>query len=399
MSWYSLQPASLEDGDTLGFLRLVANGTTPLQWDLVNQGNNELADSTGQVVECSYVGGQLSVLPLPEPILLSSSLAFCQGDSVTLSIQDASGAFPQGWVYEWYRDGLLLSGVVGVQHIALQGGRYRVRVTNADGCSRLTSEVEVLVNLPSNTTLNEVICAPSSFIVGGQGFQSAGVYQVNLTNYFGCDSLITLNLTVNEPSASTMSQAICAPNGYSFNGQWLTTTGVYLDTLINGLGCDSVVTLDLTVNQPSQIAIFDTLCAPNCYVVDGQTFCASGSYTVTLTNVLGCDSVITLNLTVNNCNRITGVLRYKNNAQTPMSRSYVKLTDFNGNVVAGDSTDLGGNFDLSGYPSGSYTLSGASSIQWGGVNATDGVLIQRSYSTILPLTGLNLLAADVNASG
>jgi len=70
-----------------------------------------------------------------------------------------------------------------------------------------------------------------------------------LTNAAGCDSIITLNLTVNQPSASTISQTICAPNSYTFDGQTLTTSGTYMDTLTNASGCDSIVTLNLTVRS------------------------------------------------------------------------------------------------------------------------------------------------------
>ncbi|NCW47802.1 MAG: hypothetical protein EBV95_06740, partial [Actinobacteria bacterium] len=112
------------------------------------------------------------------------------------------------------------------------------------------------------------------------------------------DSIVTLNLTVNQPSATTINQSICAPNSYTFDGQTLTTSGTYMDTLTNAAGCDSIITLNLTVNQPSASTISQTICAPNSYSFNGQSYNASGTYTATLSNAVGCDSVITLNLTV-----------------------------------------------------------------------------------------------------
>ena len=157
----------------------------------------------------------------------------------------------------------------------------------------------VVSHAPSSFALNASVCAPATFSFFGQNLAAAGVYTHVLTNYLGCDSVITLNLTVNEPTASSISQRICAPNTYSLNGQSYNTSGTYTVTLTNAVGCDSVITLSLTVNQPSVTTINQSICAPNSYVFNGQTYSTSGTYTAALTNDAGCDSVVTLNLTVN----------------------------------------------------------------------------------------------------
>jgi hypothetical protein len=95
--------------------------------------------------------------------------------------------------------------------------------------------------------LNEVICSGGGYFFAGAFLSISGTYTDTLTNAVDCDSVVTLNLTVNQPSASTISQTICAPNTYSFNGQSLATSGTYTATLTNAAGCDSVITLNLTV--------------------------------------------------------------------------------------------------------------------------------------------------------
>ena len=69
-----------------------------------------------------------------------------------------------------------------------------------------------------------------------------------MQNYLGCDSIITLHLTVNPISTNILNQSICAGDAYVFNGHSLTVGGTYKDTLQNYLGCDSITTLTLTVN-------------------------------------------------------------------------------------------------------------------------------------------------------
>ena len=70
----------------------------------------------------------------------------------------------------------------------------------------------------------------------------------------GCDSLVTLNLTI-ETSASSLNATIAQGQSYLFDNQNLTTAGSYSMTLQNAAGCDSVVTLNLTVVEPLNYAL------------------------------------------------------------------------------------------------------------------------------------------------
>ncbi len=57
------------------------------------------------------------------------------------------------------------------------------------------------------------------------------------------------NITVNTSSSSSSTITICA-NSYQFEGQNLTASGIYTETIPNANGCDSLITLDLTLNAP-----------------------------------------------------------------------------------------------------------------------------------------------------
>ena len=103
------------------------------------------------------------------------------------------------------------------------------------------------------------ICVPtaSSFSVStcnfynfnGQNITASGVYHDTLMNAYNCDSIITLNLTIHTPTSSTQTVTTC--NSYNFNGQNITASGVYHDTLMNAYGCDSIITLNLTITNPN----------------------------------------------------------------------------------------------------------------------------------------------------
>lgn len=68
-----------------------------------------------------------------------------------------------------------------------------------------------------------------------------------LNNIAGCDSLINLSLSVLPNSFSTLQQSICDGEVYSFNGQNITNAGSYNKILVSANGCDSTVTLNLTI--------------------------------------------------------------------------------------------------------------------------------------------------------
>jgi hypothetical protein len=76
---------------------------------------------------------------------------------------------------------------------------------------------------------------------------ATGTYDETIANAVGCDSLVTLNLTINEPTASTLTETACG--AYDFLGTLLTATGTYDETIANAVGCDSLVTLNLTIQE------------------------------------------------------------------------------------------------------------------------------------------------------
>ena len=96
---------------------------------------------------------------------------------------------------------------------------------------------------------------------------------------------------------------------------------------------------------------------------------------------------------------VSGTLTYNNTASTPMTNSLVRAKDSTGAIVGSDSTDATGAYSILALPSGTYTLEGATSKPWGGVNASDALAMNRHFSGSVPLVGLRLGAADVNGNG
>ncbi|MCB9329634.1 MAG: T9SS type A sorting domain-containing protein [Lewinellaceae bacterium] len=176
-------------------------------------------------------------------------------------------------------------------------GTYQARFTSVDGCDSLvTLELQVLDTLI--TALQASICAGESYSFAGDALTAAGEYAVIYQSNGGCDSLIMLTLSVLPVSTAALEASICQGETYLFNGTELTDAGEYTAVLTNAAGCDSTVTLNLAVLPVSETALEASICQGEIYLFNGDELTEPGAYLATLTNVAGCDSILALTLTV-----------------------------------------------------------------------------------------------------
>lgn len=176
-------------------------------------------------------------------------------------------------------------------------GTYYDTVTNTAGCYAITT-LTLIVNQPTGSSLSASICPGQGYPFNGNVLIAPGVYYDTLQNASGCDSIITLTLTYRQPTSSALAAAICPGQSYPFNGINRTTAGVYRDTLVNSVGCDSIITLTLTLKQNTSSVTSAAICEGRSYFFNGASLTMQGVYRDTLVNTAGCDSIIILNLTV-----------------------------------------------------------------------------------------------------
>jgi hypothetical protein len=107
------------------------------------------------------------------------------------------------------------------------------------------------VNISCQGFLDTVItsiCPGDSVVVGGNVYTSQGTY----TNVFqslnsGCDSTIVTELNLVQPTQFTFTETAC--ESYTLNGQTYTSSGIFVQYLTNAVGCDSTLTLNLTIDN------------------------------------------------------------------------------------------------------------------------------------------------------
>ena len=179
-----------------------------------------------------------------------------------------------------------------------EAGVYTQNLQTINGCDS-TVTLTLTVNPVATTALQAAICEGTAYTENGFNVSEAGVYTQNLQTINGCDSIVTLTLTVNPVATTALQAAICEGTAYTDNGFNVNEAGVYTQNLQTINGCDSVVTLTLTVNPVATTALQAAICQGETYTENGFNVSQAGTYTQNLQTVNGCDSIVTLTLTVN----------------------------------------------------------------------------------------------------
>lgn len=176
-------------------------------------------------------------------------------------------------------------------------GNYAEIFQNTTGCDSIVT-IQLTVHQEYDTSFSAGICAGETYLFDGMSLDSSGLYNALFTTIYGCDSVITLNLIVYPTSTNSINQLICAGETYLFNGTNYSIAGTYIETFQTIHGCDSVVTLNLSVNPTSFFEQTVEICSGESVLFNGVNYTTSGDYTVVLENSNGCDSTDVLHLTV-----------------------------------------------------------------------------------------------------
>ena len=222
-------------------------------------------------------------------------------------------------------------------NVYTQSGVYTYNTVNLNGCDS-TAVLDLTVNYSTSSVSEETAC--DAYTWNNIIFTSNGTFTYNTYNAAGCDSTSTVNLTIHHSTAGDTLASVCGSfDWYEYTGIDTTASLTHVFAGANTVGCDSTVTLHLTVNQCSVTEVvacnsyqwhgytytndgvyadgFDTLILTINRATTGDTFAAvcggldwyeysidttgSVSHTFLGANAVGCDSVVTLHLTVNHC--------------------------------------------------------------------------------------------------
>ncbi|HLP20068.1 MAG TPA: gliding motility-associated C-terminal domain-containing protein, partial [Chitinophagales bacterium] len=238
-------------GEANGSVDLTVSGGTPPYTFSWNGGTYLTGDINGLVAGtyiviaadsngCEIADTALISDPPAITTQVDASDATCFGvanGSVNLTVTNAVAPVVYNWNSGLYSSEDLLN---------VAAGTYTVLLTDNNNCTAVDTAT---VNQPAFITGNRLltICATDSVFAGGSYQNTTGVYQDTLTAPNGCDSLLYTSLTVINQVTGQAQASVCFGQSLLYNGNYYGASGIYIDTLMSEAGCDSVVTLTLTV--------------------------------------------------------------------------------------------------------------------------------------------------------
>jgi hypothetical protein len=180
------------------------------------------------------------------------------------------------------------------------GNTVAIGATGNDGTGSGAGHVRLYYMCATTGTDTITACNSYTWIDGNTYTTSNNTANFNMVggNAAGCDSLVILNLTINNSSTSSITETVC--DSYtSPSGKIFTISNTYLDTIPNLAQCDSVITINLTVNPSFNSSLpLITICDVDSALIFGTYESVGGMYYDSLQTITGCDSITSQQLIV-----------------------------------------------------------------------------------------------------
>ncbi|MDX9931245.1 MAG: hypothetical protein RB294_01570 [Bacteroidales bacterium] len=181
----------------------------------------------------------------------------------------------------------------------------QMTLINSAGCDSVIT-LNLSINISVTNVDNQTVCDSLIWVDGVHYYASTSTPSFMLTTAHGCDSLVTLNLTVKNSTYFTDNHSSCDSFTWIDGNTYFEDTDTARFFLTNAAGCDSVITLDLEILSDH---VTDIVSACDSFTwIDGITYTASNNTSVyQITNLAGCDSVVSLDLTLNHSSAVGDV--------------------------------------------------------------------------------------------
>ncbi len=172
--------------------------------------------------------------------------------------------------------------------------------TSVDGCDSIVEVTIDFFELDTNF-INEEVCWGGEFEIFGvtlDADQPSVQLNIPLIGQNGCDSIIFVNLTFEEPLTRSIEESLCENDSIEINGVFYSINNPSgTDTVFVEGTCDTILFIDISFDESVSILVDDFLCPGSSIMVGGQTFDEdnpSGEFTIP--GPSGCDTTVTVDL-------------------------------------------------------------------------------------------------------
>lgn len=237
-----------------------------------------------------------SVWPAPGTPQISAQGPFCPGGTFPFAASNVGNG-----TYNWTVNGQHAAVGTNVNlTMPANSNSVQVCVTVSDGCAsgQAACQTYPLTPLPLINMGTITLCPGEIYNLGGIDYSLPGVYIITTNTPNGCDQPVRFRLEYNPNPQIYFFAQICEGESYQIGNSEFDETGIYTEVLTTYLGCDSTVTVNLTVLPNSNTVVTDTICPGGVYHFGGNTYTQAGQYDFQYIAANGCDSTLQLNLVV-----------------------------------------------------------------------------------------------------
>ena len=176
-------------------------------------------------------------------------------------------------------------------------GSYTQLLEATNGCdSSLNIVIEELSEF--ETIFIEEICEGDSFEFNNETFDASGFYEFAFISSNGCDSVSILDLQVNDSYELSLNATICENETYEFDGVVYAEPGTYTFEYESIEGCDSTLVFNLDVLPTPESFESYTIFEGESIIVNGEEYFIEDDYIQVLVAGNGCDSLLNIELIV-----------------------------------------------------------------------------------------------------
>ncbi len=273
--------------DSSAFIALHAEGSNPYYYYSLN---GEPSQPNG--VFANLQAGNYSIIAYDEFGCSSAPLDFVVVDQSSGMITTKNHEICQGEKITVGTNEYFLTGI------------YSDTLLTSEGCDSIVVS-NISVNSVYQITNNHEICQGDTIKVGASKYYQTGSFQDKFISNQGCDSIVYSNILVVPFKLNNQTQKICRGGSVTVGLNNYTDSGIYIDSLKTAAGCDSVVITELVVIDSAITDLQYSVCKGGSIIVNNKTYSQSGQFTDKLLNQLGCDSILRINLTITDT-----ILRY-----------------------------------------------------------------------------------------
>jgi PKD repeat protein len=355
--------------------------------------SNAASSGTGwkAIISChsacqDVIAGYDPVNTVPTPV--NGVISAGVGAQITFS---GTAGFPQNnflyaqsassSTFEWnFGDGTTGTGQT-VSHSYSNIGTYYVTltVTDVNGCSSINSiNLSCAINNTSLVTSLPVLTAcPGSLHAPINVENFSGVASISLTYAYN-SSVLTYDGYTNAHTALSSGMLLVNALNSKVQIAWFSVSPA-------SIGTGKLLDVKFIATAGTSALTWDVATPGACQYTDINNVSISGAF-------------INGSITIGSCSNLTGNVTYDNLQHTALNNTTVNLKQ-GGVTLLSTTTNGTGAYVFNSLANGNYTLDGACTKTWGGVNAADALLILKHFVGTTTLTGMKLSVADIDGGG